>query len=131
MDTCLLQPHRKRQINGGFGWIEHRFIRQGYIRSLSGPEIVLYFFLAVVADRNGISFYGSDTVMTLLQLNEADYFQALAGLEAKDHICRQGNTIQLLSLPPAPPKELALQRRRYGQSLSLAQILREAADGQR
>lgn len=128
MDTCLLQPHRKRQINGGFGWIEHRFIRQGYIRSLSGPEIVLYFFLAVVADRNGISFYGSDTVMTLLQLKEADYFQALAGLEAKDYICRQGNTIQLLSLPAVPNKQAALQR--YGQPLSLAQILKEAADGQ-
>lgn len=131
MDKRIMQAHRKRLIEGSFGWIDHRFIREGYIKALSGAEILLYFFLAVVSDQNGISFYGPDRVMTLLKVNEADYFQALAGLEAKDHICRQGNKIQLLSLPPATPGASALDQKRHGQLMSLADILREAADGQR
>jgi len=123
MDKGILNQKRKREIQGSFGWIEHRFVREDYIKKLSSQEILLYFFLAVVADNNGISFYGPDRTMSLLNLKEADYFQALAALEAKDHICRQGNKIQLMSLPKAPNKKPVVLRERYQKTLSLAQIL--------
>lgn len=130
MDKRILQANRRRQIKGSFGWIEHRFMREGHMKVLSRAEILLYFFLALVSDKNGISFYGPERTICLLKLDEADYYRALAALEAKDYICRQGNKIQLMSLPASANKEPALPGQRFNQSLSLAQILQEAGDGQ-
>ena len=50
-----LEPHRIRKIAGSFAFIEHRFLRQGFWSSLSHHELLLYLFLVIVADRNGLS----------------------------------------------------------------------------
>lgn len=130
MDKSIIAANRKRKITGSFGWIERRFIRDGYIKSLSKREILLYFFLSLVSDKNGISFYGADRTMLLLKLEEADYFRALAGLEQKDYICRQGNKVQLLSLPEYDDKAPVIAQKRFNQTLSLADILKEVSNGQ-
>ena len=52
-----LIPHRVRKINGSFAFIEHRFLRDGFWSSLDHHELVLYLFLVIVGNRNGISFY--------------------------------------------------------------------------
>ena len=49
---------RIRKITGSFSWIEHRFVSGGFLSAMSHEEIVLYFFLVLVGDKNGISFYG-------------------------------------------------------------------------
>lgn len=129
MDKSIILAHRRRKINGGFGWVEHRFIREGHLQNLSAPEIALYFFLALVSDANGISFYGPERTMALLKLDEADYFGGLSGLEQKDYISRDGNKIQLLSLPKyQKPSNI---QKRHNKTLSLAQLLEEAGHGQR
>jgi hypothetical protein len=95
-----LKDHRIRKINGSFAWISHRFIRQGYWGSLNHQELVLYLFLVMVADRQGMSYYGYDKICSLTAIGLDDYIQARNGLIDKDLIAFDGRLFQVLSLPP-------------------------------
>ncbi len=94
-----LVPHRVRKINGSFAFIEHRFLRDGFWSSLDHHELVLYLFLVIVGDRNGISFYCYDRICTLLGISVDDYILARNALIAKDLIAFDGRVFQVLSLP--------------------------------
>ena len=97
-----LCPERRRQITGSFAFLEHRFLRDGFWSSLSQHECLLYVFLVLVADRNGLSYYGYDKVCTLLRCTLDDYLIARNGLIAKDLIAFDGYLFQVLSLPDQP-----------------------------
>jgi hypothetical protein len=97
-----LLPERVRRIKGSFAAIEHRFLRDGFWQSLSHQELLLYFFLVLVGDRDGISFYSYDRIITLLHLRLDQYIQARDALIAKDLIAFDGHLFQVLSLPEAP-----------------------------
>ncbi len=56
-----LNPQRVRRIKGGFSFIPHRFVTNGYLGSLSGHELLLYLFLVTVSDRSGLSFYSENS----------------------------------------------------------------------
>ena len=66
-DSIIPCPDRIRKINGSFAFIEHRFLRDGFFASLDHHELLLYLFLIIVGDRNGVSFYGYDKICTLLR----------------------------------------------------------------
>jgi hypothetical protein len=97
-----LIPERVRRLKGSFAAIEHRFLRDGFWQSLSHQELLLYFFLVLVGDRFGISFYSYDRIITLLHLRLDEYIQARDALIAKDLIAFDGHLFQVLSLPEAP-----------------------------
>jgi hypothetical protein len=101
-----LEPHRIRKIAGSFAFIEHRFLRQGFWSSLSHHELLLYLFLVIVADRNGLSFYGYDKLCSLLQITVDEYILARDLLIEKDLIAFNGNLFQVLSLPQKPRSSL-------------------------
>ena len=94
-----LVPDRVRKINGSFAFIEHRFLRDGFWSSLDHHELVLYLFLVMVGDRNGISFYCYDRICTLLRISVDDYILARNALIEKDLIAFDGRVFQVLSLP--------------------------------
>lgn len=93
---------RVRRIDGGFSFIPHRFLHGGFFASLSREELLLYFFLVVAGDRNGVSFYGLDAILTLLDLQNDEYLVARNGLLEKDLLAFDGRRFQILSLPDAP-----------------------------
>ena len=97
-----LCPERVRTITGSFAFLEHRFIRDGFWTSLSHHELLLYIFLVLVADRNGLSYYSFDKICALLQLSLDDYLLARNALIKKDLIAFDGHLFQVLSLPPTP-----------------------------
>lgn len=97
-----LKSDRVRQINGSFAFIEHRFLRHGYWATLSHHELLLYLFLIIVADRQGLSFYSYDKICTLLTITLDDYILARDGLINKDLLAFDGTYFQVLSLPPEP-----------------------------
>ncbi len=97
-----LVPHRIRKITASFAFIEHRFLRQGFWSSLSHHELLLYLFLVIVADRNGLSYYGYDKLCSLLQITVDEYILARDLLIEKDLIAFDGNLFQVLSLPQKP-----------------------------
>jgi hypothetical protein len=99
----ILNPNRVRCIERGFSFIPHRFVTDGYLASLSQQELLLYFFLVLVSDRQGLSFYSYDTICSLLQLSVDDYIGARDALIEKDLIASDGTLFQVLDLPAKPP----------------------------
>ncbi len=98
----VLYPHRLRKISGSFAFIEHRFLRDGFWDTLNHHQLLLYLFLVVVADRNGLSYYSYDKICTLLKISVDDYILARDSLIEKDLIAFDGHLFQVLSLPQKP-----------------------------
>ena len=63
-----LRPDRIRVIERPFGWIPFRILTSGLLAQLGVPARALYFFLCLVADSNGLSFYGDYRTTMLLKL---------------------------------------------------------------
>jgi hypothetical protein len=102
-----LNPNRIRKINGSFAFVEHRFLRDGFWASLDHHQLLLYLFLIIVADRNGLSYYSYDKICTLLRIPLDEYIVARNTLIDQDLIAFDGYLFQVLSLPeevarPAP-----------------------------
>jgi hypothetical protein len=96
-------PHRVRHIRSGtFAFLPHRFLRDGFLASLSPAERSLYLFLVLAADCHGLSFYGHERICSTLQLTADQYLQARHGLVARDLLAFDGRRFQVLSLPPQP-----------------------------
>jgi hypothetical protein len=95
-----IYPNRTRIIRGSFAFIEHRFLRHGFFAGLTHHELVLYLFLILAADRNGLSYYGYDKICTLLRITLDEYLLARNALITKDLIAFDGYLYQVLSLPP-------------------------------
>jgi len=94
-----LDPDRVRKITGSFAFIEHRFLRDGFWDSLDHHQLLLYLFLIIVADRNGLSYYSYDKICTLLRISVDEYIVARNALIDKDLIGFDGHLFQVLSLP--------------------------------
>ena len=98
----ILNPDRIRSIKGGFSFIPHRFVTDGFLSSLNQKQLLLYLFLVLVSDRYGLSYYAYDSICSLLQLRLEDYIQARDGLLKKDLIAFDGTLFQVLELPAKP-----------------------------
>lgn len=106
----ILVAKRVRAIDGGFSFIPHRFVTDGFLSSLDQIPLLLYLFLSVVADRNGLSFYSYDKICTLLQVSLDQYIQARDELIEKDLIAFDGTIFQVLSLPKQAVKKPQVRR---------------------
>ena len=111
MEKVILCPDRIRKINGTFGFIEHRFLKEGFFFTLTHCELLLYLFLVLVADRHGLSFYSYDKMCTLLRISVDKFILARDGLIEKDLIAFDGRTFQVLSLPQQRPRPNSLKGR--------------------
>ena len=98
----VLVADRIRRIDGGFSFIPHRFLTDGFLKVLSQHELLLYVFLILAADRYGLSFYGYDRICSFLHLTLEQYIAARDGLIEKDLIAFDGSLFQVLSLPASP-----------------------------
>ena len=90
---------------------------------LSREAVLLYFFLAAVADKHGVSFYGDVTLATLLRMTLPALIQARDELLARDLIAHETRWTQVLSVPS--PDE----RRRCepgGGLMRLGEVMRRA-----
>jgi len=100
----IINPNRIRRIHGGFSFVPHRFLTEGFLSSLTQKEILLYFFLILASDRYGLSFYSYDLICSYLELCVEDYIEARDGLMEKDLIAFDGTLFQVLDLPESPVK---------------------------
>ena len=125
----ILNSSRVRKIQGSFSWIDHRFITGRFLRDLSAVEILLYFFLVSVSDRNGISFYHDDKICTLIKIGLTSLGEARDGLISKSLLAYEHPIYQILSLPSEPvtplTREEVLQQQREMKSQHMEKI-REA-----
>ena len=77
----------------------------------------MYFFLILVSDRYGLSFYSYDKICSLLTLSVDEYILARNLLIDKDLLAFDGTFFQVLSLP--------------AEAVNRSQLLKEKADMER
>jgi hypothetical protein len=82
----------------GFSWVDRRFLRD-FASRLSGDAVFLYFFLAAVSDKHGLSFYGDATIAVRLRMREEAVVAARDDLVIHDLVAYQSPLAQVLSLP--------------------------------
>ena len=124
----ILKPERIRRIDGGFSFIPHRFLADGFLASLDQKQLLLYLFLVLVSDRHGLSFYSYDAICSLLELSLDQYIAARDGLIARDLIVFDGTIFQVLELPCTPIQPKAPRMRAEITQL-IQQSLKEAEGG--
>lgn len=127
-DRTPIRSNRIRRISGSFAFLEHRFVRDGFWRSLDHPELLLYHLLVEVGDKNGMSFYSDERLIDMMSIGKDDFVLARKGLVLKDLIAYDawGPRYQVLSLPPRPvvlswPPPLPEPSRRHSPSPSRRQ----------
>jgi hypothetical protein len=52
------RPGLVRSPTGSFGWLDDRFLHEGWLAQLEPPAIAVLTLLALAADRHGASYYG-------------------------------------------------------------------------
>lgn len=82
-----------------FGWVDHNFLHQGFLNRLTPEELLLYYFLITVADRNGVSFYDYERICQFLKLDLERYLAARDRLCQRSLIAFENSVFQVLSLP--------------------------------
>ena len=70
---CIPQPQRLRRIQHSFAWIDHRLLRSGFVQTMTHQDQSLYLFLALAADRNGVSFYRKEKASSSLGLEFGEF----------------------------------------------------------
>jgi hypothetical protein len=126
----ILDASRIRRIDGGFSFIPHRFLTDGFLASLQQHELLLYLFLVLAADRYGLSYYSYDRICTLLQLSMDQYITARDGLIKKDMIAFNGTLFQVLELPQKSLPESAVCRRSKNENpVPIAGLIQQSLKG--
>ncbi len=120
----LLVPERLRRPPAtGWSWLDRRFLRE-HGDSLSREAVLLYLFLAAVADRHGLSFYSDRTLTSRLRLAQPVLERAREELLDRDLIAHQLPLVQVLALPSPGVS----RRPEPGQGLMLlGELFRQAA----
>ncbi len=98
----IINSKRVRRIDGGFSFIPHRFLTDGFLQALSQRELLLYLFLVLASDRHGLSYYAYDNICSLLRFTVEDYIESRNSLLEKDLIAFDGTLYQVLDLPSKP-----------------------------
>lgn len=120
----ILVPRRvRRPPKEGWSWIDRRFVREHAPR-LSQEAILLYFFLAAVSDKDGLSFYREATIAVRLRMTEAAVVRARDELIAADLVAYRAPLTQVLSLSDAKVQ------RRDGGLMQFGELLRSLAGSQ-
>lgn len=95
---------RIRNLERPFGWIPFRILTGGFLEEMNPPAKLLYFFLCLVADRYGVSFYSDRRIDAFLGMDEHTLALARAELCQQELLAFDGRIYQLLSLPARQPK---------------------------
>lgn len=94
----LIADRVRRPPADGFSRVDRRFLRE-FAARLSGDAVLLYFFLAAVSDKQGLSFYADSTIAVRLRMSEGIMARAREELIDLDLIAYQAPLTQVLSLP--------------------------------
>jgi hypothetical protein len=124
IEKRILVPDRVRvPPREGFSWVDRRFLRE-HAPQLSHDAIFLYFFLAAVSDRHGLSYYKDATVAGRIRATEGRVARAREELLARDLLAFEAPLTQVLSLPAA---KAAARGARAAETL--ARVLGRLAEG--
>jgi hypothetical protein len=118
------RPDLVRRPAGPFGWLDARLLDDGWLSRMGAEAAAALLLLALVADRQGSSFYGRDRMALALGLPRDALDRALARLLTLGLVAhrpwRAGIPDGVWQLLPLPRTEVAS---RGGESVSIGVIL--------
>jgi hypothetical protein len=119
----LLTSQRIRKIPRSFAWIDHRLRSEGFLERLRPEDIGLYLFLALAADRNGLSCWRLDRIQRAVpcfdrhalwdarrRLAELDLLTYRPWRRDEPDGCYQLLSVQRLENPISPELQEAMAR---------------------
>jgi len=105
------RPDLVRAPAGPYGWLDARLLRDGWLARLGPDAAAVLAFLALAADRQGVSFYGRDRMAHALAVDRGRLDVAMRLLVAEGLVAfrpwRAGGADgvwQLLPVPAPPPR---------------------------
>jgi hypothetical protein len=115
-----------RKIEGSFAWIDHRLLRSGFLQVMDHPDHALYLFLALAADRHGVSFYRKEEACDILGMDFRQFDVArdrlidmgLIAYESYSALSPNGY-FQVLPVDGQPPDFTAQTLAKAGQKIDL------------
>jgi len=96
----IVKPDRLRRMPEGFGWVDHRLVRKGYLKGRSREALALYLFLVIVGDADGVSYYSEVRLCEHLNFLPADLSLSRKELCNAELIAYRKPFYQVLDLPP-------------------------------
>lgn len=105
MKQIITEPicrDRIRRISGGFGWVDHRLVRDRYMEHCSTTALALYLFLIAVSNADGVSYWSDTAASERLKIGTAELKCARIELEAVGLIAYEKPIWQVLQLPRTP-----------------------------
>jgi hypothetical protein len=94
-----IRSDRIRTIPRSFSWIDRDLLHYGFLKNLNQQELLLYFFLVLVAGPEGTSFWSLERIAKVLKITVDEAIDARRSLVKNDLIAFQHPTFQVLSLP--------------------------------
>ena len=94
----LLRPQRLRQVPGQFSWIDQALVQRHLIDRLDARAAALYLFLVTVADAQGLSYYGSASLMQRLHLSSEELGAARQRLIDLELVAFEAPLYQVLAI---------------------------------
>lgn len=129
----LLRPQRLRQVPEQFSWIDQALVQRHLIDRLDARAAALYLFLVTVADAQGLSYYGSASLMQRLHLSTEELGAARQQLIDLELVAFEAPLYQVLAIAgtTAAPRSASTSLRPAtasaaldtGGPVSLAQLL--------
>ncbi len=108
----ILRPEGLRVVPRSFSWVDHRLLRDGHLERLQPREILLYFFLVLVGDARGLSYYSPPAISRYLKLSEDEIRHARRSLTERGLIAFEKPLYQVLSLPEGEKTNPGVRARR-------------------
>lgn len=122
------RPDLVRAPAAPYGWLDARLVRDGWLARIGSDGAAVTLFLALVADRAGVSFYGRDRMSQAIGLDRVRLDAALRLLVAEGLVAfrpwRPGmidGVWQILALPRSSPPA----RRAPAAPAALGDLVRE------
>lgn len=98
LKRVLVADRVRHPPTDGFSWVDRRFLRD-QAQVLGRDAILLYFFLAAVSDKDGLSFWSDEKIATRLKLEAVAVARARQELVSRDLVAYAAPLAQVLSLP--------------------------------
>ena len=119
----IVKERVRRPPKAGWSWIDRRFLRE-YAELLEPDALVLYFFLAAVSDKEGLSYYSDAGISRQLRISESSVAKARDELEFHELIAYQAPLYQVLSLPSCRKSRIP---RGQSSPMLIGEIMRQLA----
>ena len=103
-----------------WAWVDRRFLRD-FAPKLSGDAVFLYYLLIAVSDKNGLSFYGDNSLAQMVRTPQSRLLLARQELVDWNLIAYDSPLTQVLALPSliATPHEPKATPDNYQQLLAI------------